>query len=140
MLLPLACLKRYFLKVLQSLGEFVEHYQSLKVGPSLMKVFLRVTSIQIQQSLSYPNFNPITKSNLDYLKKDSKQFLFVKYLVKFWLSISFQGKRMTIDQLALWQYRLWSFKSGNTKSVMFQPKNECVESILQYSCKKITKT
>ena len=29
MLLPLACLKRYFLKDLQSLSEFVEHYQSL---------------------------------------------------------------------------------------------------------------
>ena len=34
MLLPFACLKRYFLKVLQRLSEIVQHYQSLKASPS----------------------------------------------------------------------------------------------------------
>ena len=34
MFLPLACLKRYFLKVLQRLSEFAQHYQSLKSSPN----------------------------------------------------------------------------------------------------------
>ena len=33
MLLPLACLKRYFLKVLKSLSQFVQHYQRFKGRP-----------------------------------------------------------------------------------------------------------
>ena len=39
-LLPLACLKKYFPKVLERLSEFLYHYQGYKVGLSLMKVFL----------------------------------------------------------------------------------------------------
>ena len=67
MLLPLACLKRYFLKDLQSLSEFLQHYQSLKVGLSLMKVFLRVTSIQIQQFLGTSKLTKSLKSELTHL-------------------------------------------------------------------------
>ena len=52
MLLPLACLKRYFLKVLQRLSEFVQHYQSLKSSPSCHWQN-RVFRPSIQQSLTY---------------------------------------------------------------------------------------
>ena len=53
MLLPLACLKRYFLKVLQKLSEFVQHYQSLKSSPSChWQNINRVFRPSIQQSLS----------------------------------------------------------------------------------------
>ena len=51
MLLPLACLKRYFLKVLQRLSEFVQHYQSLKSSPS-WHWQNRVFRPSIQQSLA----------------------------------------------------------------------------------------
>ena len=48
--LPLECLKRYFLKVLQRLSEFVYHYQSLKSFPSC-NWQNRVFRPSIQQSL-----------------------------------------------------------------------------------------
>ena len=50
MLIPSACLKRYFLKVLQRLSQFVQHYQSLKSSPS-GNWQNRVFCPSIQQSL-----------------------------------------------------------------------------------------
>ena len=47
MILPLACLNRYFLKVLQRLIEFVQHYQSLKSPPQWSLAKLSVPSIYI---------------------------------------------------------------------------------------------
>ena len=47
MLLPFACLKRYFLKVLERLSEFVQHYQSLKSSPQLALAKSSVPSIYI---------------------------------------------------------------------------------------------
>ena len=59
MLIPLACLKRYLLKVLQRLSEFMQHYQSLKSSPSghwQNRVF-RPSSIQ--QPLPTPTFREL---------------------------------------------------------------------------------
>ena len=56
MLLPLACLKRYFLKVLHRLSKFVQHYQSLK-SPLSGHWQNRVFRPSIQQSLHYPIYS-----------------------------------------------------------------------------------
>ena len=47
MLLPLACLKRYFLKVLQGLSEFVQYHQSIKSPPQWSVAKFRDPSICI---------------------------------------------------------------------------------------------
>ena len=93
------------------------HFDWLKFWKTSAPKKLTFKQINLQNSgkgIAFVSSKP--NQDLDYLKKDFS--LSSMYLVKFWLSISFQ--RMTIDQLT----RLWSFKSGDTKSVRFSYKNE----------------
>ena len=53
MLLPLACLKRYFLKVLQRLSEFVQHYYGLKSFHSGLSVKNEDICPSIKKSMCY---------------------------------------------------------------------------------------
>ena len=80
MLLPLACLKRYFLKVLQRLIEFVQHYQSLK-SPSV--VIGKIECSVHLYSSPWPSFPHNTQRHHNLVKTRLKSHPSIYFATKF---------------------------------------------------------
>ena len=68
MLLPLACLKRYFLEVLQRLSEFLQHQQAFYPQPQIGRGKMKI-SVHLLRSPCPINLKLFEKSSLQLFSK-----------------------------------------------------------------------